>query len=120
MTVLALLHDLTVQGIILSANGDQLDVDAPGDALTDDVLATLRERKGELLMLLNRQPGAVCPVCGGAVEEVRASYYTHVWCQGGHLDSWQALNGRRLNSSGAPIVRQKLNAKLEAGARGRT
>jgi tubulysin polyketide synthase-like protein len=37
---------------ILAANGDRLDIDAPDSVLTDDLLATLRARKAELLDLL--------------------------------------------------------------------
>ena len=52
MTAQVLLHDLTAQGVILSADGDRLDIDAPDSELTDDLLATLRARKAELLDLL--------------------------------------------------------------------
>ena len=108
MTAQSLLHDLTGQGVILSADGDRLNVEGPDIALTDDVLATLRERKAELLALLNRQPYAVCPICGGSVEEVRASYYTHGWCsRGGHFYAWRALSGPKLSETGALIVRQR-------------
>jgi hypothetical protein len=52
MTAQALLHDLTGRGVILSADGDRLDIDAPDSELTDDLLITLRARKAELLDLL--------------------------------------------------------------------
>lgn len=52
MTAQALLRDLAAQGVILSTDGDHLDVDAPDAVLTDDLLATLRARKAELLDLL--------------------------------------------------------------------
>jgi TubC N-terminal docking domain len=52
MTAQVLLHDLTGRGVILAANGDRLDIDAPDSELTDDLLATLRARKAELLDLL--------------------------------------------------------------------
>lgn len=64
MIAQSLLHDLAARGVILSANGDQLDVDAPDDALTDELLATLRAHKAELLALLRRPSlgSAVCPL----------------------------------------------------------
>ena len=52
MTAQALLHDLTQRGVVLSAAGDRLDIDAPDSELTDDLLATLKARKAELLDLL--------------------------------------------------------------------
>jgi tubulysin polyketide synthase-like protein len=52
MTAQSLLRDLTAQGVILSADGNQLDVDAPDAVLTDELLAMLRARKAELLDLL--------------------------------------------------------------------
>jgi hypothetical protein len=56
-------------------------------------------------------PAEVCPVCGVPTTVVRGDHYQHVWCQGGHYDSWQALNGRKLNESDAPIVQQKAKAR---------
>jgi hypothetical protein len=53
----------------------------------------------------------VCSVCGVPTTVVRGNHYRHVWCQGGHYDNWQALNGRKLNESAAPIVRQKAKAR---------
>jgi hypothetical protein len=52
MTAQSLLHDLAERGVILSANGDRLEVDGPDPALTDELLETLRARKAELLDLL--------------------------------------------------------------------
>src|SRR5262245_40477613 len=52
MTVESLLQDLVGRGVGLAANGDQLDIDAPDDVLTDELLATLRENKAELLAAL--------------------------------------------------------------------
>jgi hypothetical protein len=52
MNAQALLHDLTGRGVVLSADGDRLDIDAPDSVLTDALLATLRARKAELLDLL--------------------------------------------------------------------
>lgn len=52
MNAQALLHDLTAQGVILSVDGVQLDVDAPDSVLTDDLLETLRAHKADLLDLL--------------------------------------------------------------------
>ena len=52
MTAQSLLSDLTAAGVILSANGDRLDIDAPNEVLTDELLTTLRDHKAELLALL--------------------------------------------------------------------
>ena len=51
MNAQALLHDL-IRGVIVSDNDERLDIDAPDSVLTDDLLATLRTRKAELLDLL--------------------------------------------------------------------
>jgi tubulysin polyketide synthase-like protein len=56
MTAQSLLHDLTGRGVILAASGDRLDVDAPDSALTDELIEELRNRKIELLELLQAQP----------------------------------------------------------------
>jgi len=62
MNAQALLHDLAARGVILSSNGDQLDIDAPSDVLTDELLATLREHKAELLALLRSEPTERRPI----------------------------------------------------------
>lgn len=63
MTAQAILHDLATRGVILTSTGDRLDVDGPDELLTDELLATLRERKSELLELL--ASGHLCPGCAG-------------------------------------------------------
>lgn len=52
MTAQALIFDLATAGVILSADGDRLDIDGPDAVLTDDLLAMLKARKAELLDLL--------------------------------------------------------------------
>src|SRR5262249_35184602 len=52
MTAQDLLHDLTMAGVILSTDCERLAVDAPEAVLTDDLIATLKTRKSELLELL--------------------------------------------------------------------
>jgi hypothetical protein len=52
VTAQDLLHDLATRGVILSADGGHLDVEGPADALTDELIDTLRARKAELLKLL--------------------------------------------------------------------
>jgi len=47
-----LLADCDANNIRLAANGDKLEIDAPRDALTDDLLARLRAHKAELLAIL--------------------------------------------------------------------
>jgi len=46
------LHTLQARDIQLMVEGDQLRYDAPEDAITDEVLALLRQHKQELLALL--------------------------------------------------------------------
>jgi hypothetical protein len=53
MTAQSLLRDLTALRVTLSAVGDGLAVDGPDQALTDDLLATIRHHKSDLLALLN-------------------------------------------------------------------
>lgn len=129
MTAQALLHDLTAHGVILSAMDGQLDIDAPGEALTDELLATLRENKAELLELLAWQsetndsdveniemhdsaPMAdeACPDCGGPVLFERGKQFLHVWCPSGGYDSWRAMNGLKLKQTDAPIFRRNISA----------
>ena len=56
MNAQTLLRDLTRQGVILSADGARLDIDAPDDVLTDELLTALRDHKAELLALLKAEP----------------------------------------------------------------
>lgn len=56
MNAQVLLHDLITRGVILSANGDRLDIDAPDSVLTNELLTTLSEHKAELLALLRTKP----------------------------------------------------------------
>src|SRR5262245_61146444 len=102
MTAPALLHDLAARGVTLTADGDQLDIEASDDALTAELLAMLREHKGELLEYLTHH----CPVCHGELCEVRGKTFVHVWCATpGHYDAWRALNGLTLKVTDAPIIR---------------
>jgi ribosomal protein L37AE/L43A len=93
MTAQTLLRDLAASGITLTPIGDRLDVDGPDDALTDELLATLRERKAELLDLL--ASGHRCPGCAGEmVLQDRAA------------DAWHCPNCRRwTNGQGRPLPR---------------
>jgi hypothetical protein len=56
MTANELLRDLTMRGVALSVDGDQLNVEALDDLLTDELLTTLRDHKAELLALLKARP----------------------------------------------------------------
>lgn len=58
MTATTLLADLRAQGIVLTADGDNLHFDAPTGALTPDLLEEMRAHKVDLLKALN---GAVQP-----------------------------------------------------------
>lgn len=57
MTAELLLWDMSVRGVVLVPNGERLDVEAPDEILTDDLLATLKAHKAELLALLTRNCG---------------------------------------------------------------
>jgi len=46
------LHYLTAHGVILSSDGNHIDVEGPADVLTDELIDTLIARKAELLELL--------------------------------------------------------------------
>jgi hypothetical protein len=48
-----LLQDLTGRGVTLEAHGLDLIVDGPADALSDEIVETLRAVKTELLVLLS-------------------------------------------------------------------
>jgi hypothetical protein len=48
-----LLQDLTGRGVTLEAHGPDLVVDGPADALSDEIVETLRAIKTELLVLLS-------------------------------------------------------------------
>jgi hypothetical protein len=52
MTVGEVFHRLQTRDIQLMVEGDQLRYDAPGDAITDEVLALLRQHKAALLAWL--------------------------------------------------------------------
>lgn len=52
MNAAVLLHQLRQAGICLRARGDKLVVEAPEGALTDELRATLRAHKAEILALL--------------------------------------------------------------------
>jgi hypothetical protein len=98
-----LIRDLTVRGIVLSADGDRLNVDGLDSALTDEVLETIRARKAELLELLAIE---LCPVCSTELAETAGKRFRHLWCPNmpWHFDSWRALGGLGLKEAGAPIV----------------
>lgn len=57
---------MTARGVALSVDGDRLAVDDPNSALTDELLASLKERKTELLDLL--ASGRLCPGCAGKMR----------------------------------------------------
>jgi ribosomal protein L37AE/L43A len=108
MTAQTILHDLAARGIILTATGDRLDVDGPDEALTDELLATLRSRKSELLELLTS--GHLCPGCAG--ELVLQDRAADAWyCP--NCRKWADGQGRAL----APTEKPKTTTRAEAKAR---
>ena len=72
MTVDALLEELRNRGIVLSASGERLAVDAPRGVVNPELLAALKQRKAEILTALQSERPAtgygLCPgpdKCGG-------------------------------------------------------
>ena len=53
MNALSLFHDLKARAVILEAQGEHLEVDAPAGVLSDVDRSTLKEFKPELLELLS-------------------------------------------------------------------
>ena len=128
MSATALMEDLTLRGVVLSANGDRLSFDAPEGALTDELLETLKAHKSALLELLTRpnSPPAeeniethdsafvvfsagleLCPVCHNTLCEEPGKLFVHRWCAtAGHFDSWRTKNGLKLKQTDAPITRR--------------
>lgn len=79
MTAETVLCDMTGRGITLIPNGDRLDVEAPDDLLTDDLIVTLRQHKAELLAILT-EPSR-CPICADRMnlqDRARDCW----WCAG--------------------------------------
>jgi hypothetical protein len=50
------------------------------------------------------------------LSQKSGNHYQHVWCQCGHYDGWQALNGRKLSSTDAPIIRRGWHPAAVAGS----
>ncbi len=71
MNALRLHHDLKVRGVNLEAAGENLKVDAPVDALTDEDRAALLEAKPVLLEFLSREAAPEEPA--GAHEDIPKS-----------------------------------------------
>lgn len=116
MNVQSILHDLAARGVILTATGDRLDVDGPDDALTDELLTTLRERKSELLALLTS--GHLCSGCASemALQDRAADAWFCPNCR-----KWADGQGRPLPpiEKPQPITRDADDArKLIADLRG--
>ena len=55
MSVETFLERLRNQGVVLSSQGDRLNVDAPQGVMTPDLLDMLRKRKAEIIALLCSQ-----------------------------------------------------------------
>ncbi|MCI0390309.1 MAG: hypothetical protein MOB07_16285 [Acidobacteria bacterium] len=101
MNAQSLLHDLSANGVRVYLAGDQLDVDAPDELLTDELLTTLKENKAELMEVL----ASHCPICHGPLCEETSKHFRHLWCPTpGHFDAWRAPVGETLSKSDAPIL----------------
>ena len=62
MSLVSLLGDLKARGIALSSDGGQLRVSAPKGAMTPELQSQLRERKDELLAMLQSAATAATPL----------------------------------------------------------
>lgn len=65
-----LFADLKARGIVVKIEGNELKLIGRKAALTDDLLATLRKHKAEILQTLRQgatqtAPTDPCPICGG-------------------------------------------------------
>ncbi len=100
MTAPEIIQSLTDRGVILSADADQLLIEDPDDALTDDLLDALRQHKSELLEFLAAEPSEVCPICHCELQERRGKQFRHLWCPTpGHFDAWRAMPGHKLGET---------------------
>jgi len=79
MTTEIILRDMAARGITLIPNGDRLDVEAPDDLLTADLLDSLRAHKPELLAILT-EPGR-CSVCHDRMD-LQDKARDCWWCAG--------------------------------------
>jgi len=79
-TAAELLHHLRASGGRIALDGDDLDVEAPDDVLTDRVLEQIRHRKRDLVEILRaetvepnpRAPGAPAPPSSSTAGAARA------------------------------------------------
>jgi len=88
-------------GIRLAADGDKLDVDAPKDALTPDVMEYMRRHKPEIVEALTTPPGEAFPfACLMELPDGR--------------QFWLAPDGMKFDAGGIPILRRSIMDKLTA------
>jgi hypothetical protein len=76
MNVLKLRSDLRERGVLLEADGDNLKVDAPAGALTDEDKAALVEAKPILIRFLARMAGPDEPEDDGRCFDAKPSRHT--------------------------------------------
>lgn len=109
MTVTDLVTTLTGQGIKIWAEGGKIQIEAPDEILTDEILETIREHKPALLDLLSLP----CPECGQAARIEQGEGWEHRFCSG-HYDAWEREPGRRwrdLDPSISEIFRAALRSE---------
>jgi len=70
MNTQAFLKQALQYGIRLSVHGDMLDVDAPRDALTPDVIDYMKQHKQEIISKLSEQEHGACVGCGKDTESM--------------------------------------------------
>jgi len=106
MTTADLLWRLGVADVRLAADGDDLTLDGPDDALTADVLASVTAHKPDLVDLIRRagpRPGERCnwEGCDSArLRIVPTRSYGPEWvCAHGHSQGWEPV---RVDSPARP------------------
>jgi len=69
MNAQSFLQQALQRDILLSVHGDELNVDAPNDALTSDVLECMRQHKTEIIEILRMpSPHGSCHQCGETTQ----------------------------------------------------
>ncbi|MBK9313099.1 MAG: hypothetical protein IPM55_02450 [Acidobacteria bacterium] len=104
-----LVTTLTGQGVKIWAEGEKIQIEAPDDILTDEIIETIREHKPALLSLL----ALPCPSCGNPALIEQGEGWEHRSCSG-HYDAWERTPGRRwrdLDARISDIFREALKSE---------
>ena len=105
MTPAELLTELGRRGVVLTADGDSLNIDAPRGAVTPELLAALREHKPRLIRFL-QPPEPVtdgrCTVHGRFLTFAEALHGACSWCEADPIElaSWRVKRKPRRGQGG--------------------